>query len=117
MGSRSMSPVAASAPLGGYVPPGADDDGEPSPRGEEHTPLLHSLTTKLLRFSMSLKAVSMALMCIFFLAFGGRWVFTFHAYPDMSNGFHLSMVVLMTIYLAGTLCLSLFQSFVADDSK
>ncbi|KAL8440026.1 hypothetical protein Efla_002374 [Eimeria flavescens] len=94
-----------------------DDDEEPSPRGEEHTPLISFLTTKLLRTSFTLKALSMALMSLFFLGFGGRWVFTFHSHPDMSNGFHLSMAVLMFIQLAGTLGLCFFQSFIADDSK
>lgn len=93
------------------------DDEEPSPRGEEHTPMISFLTTKLLRASFSLKALSMALMTLFFLGFGGRWVFTFHSHPDMSNGFHLSMAVLMFIQLAGTLGLCIFQSFIADDSK
>ncbi|KFH15725.1 multi-pass transmembrane protein, partial [Toxoplasma gondii TgCatPRC2] len=113
VGHHTMSSTMGGAAPAVFV----DEDAEPSPRGEEHTPIIHFLTTKLLRFSLSLKSVSMALMCIFFLAFGGRWVFTFHAYPDMSNGFHLSMVVLMTIYLIGTLFLALFQAFVADDSK
>ncbi|PFH37537.1 multi-pass transmembrane protein [Besnoitia besnoiti] len=113
MGQHTMGSIAAPAPV--YT--GEEENLEPSPRGEEHTPIIHFLTTKLLRFSLSLKSVSMALMCIFFLAFGGRWVFTFHAYPDMSNGFHLSMVVLMSIYLIGTIFLALFQAFVADDSK
>lgn len=93
------------------------EDEEPSPRGEEHTPLIAFLTTKLLRTSFTLKALSMALMSLFFLGFGGRWVFTFHSHPDMSNGFHLSMALLMLLQLAGTLGLCLFQAFVADDSK
>ncbi|KAL8451039.1 hypothetical protein Emag_002912 [Eimeria magna] len=100
-----------------YQDPMLQDDEEPSPRGEEHTPLIAFLTTKLLRMSFTLKALSMAMMCLFFLGFGGRWVFTFHSHPDMSNGFHLSMAVLMLIQLAGTLGLCLFQSFIADDSK
>ena len=100
-----------------YQDPMMQDDEEPSPRGEEHTPMISFLTTKLLRLSFSLKALSMALMSLFFLGFGGRWVFTFHSHPDMSNGFHLSMAVLMLIQLAGTLGLCLFQCFIADDSK
>lgn len=93
------------------------EEEEPSPRGEEHTPLVNIFTTKLLRSSFSLKALSMALMSLFFLGFGGRWVFTFHSHPEMSNGFHLSMAVLTALQLIGTLGLGLFQAFIADDSK
>lgn len=112
-----MEQHAVAQQLAQYQDPMMPDDEEPSPRGEEHTPLVSFLTTKLLRTSFTLKALSMALMSLFFLGFGGRWVFTFHSHPDMSNGFHLSMAVLMLFQLAGTLGLCLFQSFIADDSK
>ena len=93
------------------------EDEEPSPRGEEHTPIINILTNNLLRTSFSLKTLSISLMSLFFLAFGGRWIFTFHSHPDMTNGFHLSMAILMIIQLIGTIGLSFFQAFVADDSK
>ncbi|CDJ52613.1 Chromosome III, complete sequence, related [Eimeria brunetti] len=91
--------------------------GEPSPRGEEHTPFIALLTQNLLRISFSIKALSVALISLFFLGFGGRWVFTFHSHPDMTNGFHLSVALLMLLQLMGTIGLALFQAFVADDSK
>lgn len=99
-----------------------EDDDEQSPRGEEHTPLIGSLTSHLLRIGFSLQTGSLLFMFIFYLAFGGSGVFIFDLYaaPEnvkISSAFHLTISILTAVYLLGIFYVAMFQVFVADNSK
>lgn len=100
----------------------APDEEAPSPRGEIHTPFIGYFSSHLLRTGFFLQCVSLVLMFIFYWAFGGTGIFVFDLYagPEcvkVSSSFHLTISVLMAIYLLGTLYIAMFQVFVADNSK
>eukprot|EP00921_Rhytidocystis_pertsovi_P017336 GHVQ01027261.1.p1 GENE.GHVQ01027261.1~~GHVQ01027261.1.p1 ORF type:complete len:348 (+),score=53.77 GHVQ01027261.1:1-1044(+) len=95
---------------------------EPSPRGELHSELVEGYSSNLLRTGLLTQTVSLALMWILFLGFGGSGVFIFDLYagPEsirVSSAFHLIVSILCTVYLMGTFYIALFQIFVADNSK
>lgn len=98
------------------------DDDTPSPRGENHTPFVGYFSSHLLRTGFFLQCVSLVLMFVFYWAFGGTGIFIFDLYagPEcvkVSSTFHLTISILMALYLLGTLYIAMFQVFVADNSK
>lgn len=98
------------------------EEESPSPRGELHTPFIGYFSSHLLRTGFMLQCVSLILMFVFYWAFGGTGIFVFDLYagPEcvkVSSAFHLTISILMAIYLLGTLYIAMFQVFVADNSK
>ncbi|KAK2195800.1 Protein of unknown function DUF3273 [Babesia duncani] len=108
---------------GGHLDAGyMGDDGIVSPRGEGHTPFVGFFTSKLLRSGFTLQSTALSLMFVFYWAFGGTGIFVFDLYaaPEsvkISRPFHLTVSLLMAMYLLGTLYLAMFQVFVTDNSK
>ncbi|GBE60252.1 hypothetical protein BOVATA_017450 [Babesia ovata] len=93
-----------------------------SPRGEQHTPMVGFFSSKLLRTGITLQCTALALMFIFYWAFGGNGIFVFDLYaaPEsvkISRPFHLTVSSLMALYLLGTFYVAMFQVFVSDNSK
>lgn len=98
------------------------EEESPSPRGESHTPFIGYFSSHLLRTGFFLQCVSLLLMFIFYWVFGGTGIFVFDLYagPEcvkVSSAFHLTISILMAIYILGTLYIAMFQVFVADNSK
>ncbi|CAD49269.1 hypothetical protein PFAG_00810 [Plasmodium falciparum Santa Lucia] len=126
MGSYGMDVDDAYLHQGQYAAPYDNqyqqDDDTPSPRGENHTPFVGYFSSHLLRTGFFLQCVSLVLMFVFYWAFGGTGIFIFDLYagPEcvkVSSTFHLTISILMALYLLGTLYIAMFQVFVADNSK
>ena len=93
-----------------------------SPRGEEHSPLVYYLGSRLLRSGLLTQVLVLSLQILFFLLFGGHGWFNgnIFAAPDALKGASIYTTLsafLDVAFLIGVIQVAAFQVLIADSSK